>query len=236
MKFMTGSVVTLLLLAVGAVGFVYSGAFNFAADEPHSKVVHGVIETLRERSIARGAKAIEVPRLDDAGQLAAGAEHYAAMCTGCHLAPGMEDNDLRAGMYPRPPNLAEHAEAHGHDHGDDDAALRRQFWIIKHGVKASGMPAWGVTHDDNSVWALVAFLQKLPGMSVEEYAALTAGGAGQNQQGHGHGHAHGAPGPEAANGHVDAPGAPPHEHGATKPSAKGGAPSSQESHSDHGDH
>jgi hypothetical protein len=49
----------------------------------------------------------------------------------------------------------------------------RQFWIIKHGVKASGMPAWGATHDDDAIWAIVAFVQKLPSTSPEEYVRLT---------------------------------------------------------------
>lgn len=168
---------------------------------------------MRERFIARKAKDIEVPQLDDPALLSAGAEHYAAMCTGCHLAPGMEDNELRAGMYPQPPNLAEHAEATSHEHGHSDAAARRQFWIIKHGVKASGMPAWGVTHDDNSIWALVAFVEKLPGMTPEEYAQLTAATpeAGNHEHaGHEHGHQH----DNEASGETKATegDAPAHEH------------------------
>jgi mono/diheme cytochrome c family protein len=36
-------------------------------------------------------------------------------------------------------------------------SARRQFWIIKHGVKASGMPGWGPAHDDQRIWAMAAF-------------------------------------------------------------------------------
>ena len=48
------------------------------------------------------------------------------------------------------------------------------FWIVKHGIKASGMPSWGPTHDDQRIWAMVAFLQKLPQLTPEQYQILTA--------------------------------------------------------------
>ena len=180
--------VLILLTVLGAAagtGFVYSGIYNMAADAPHWPLTFKVIETLRERSIAAHARSVEVPRLDDSALISEGAEHYSAMCSGCHLAPGMEDSEIRAGLYPQPPNLSEHQ--HGESHADMDmqAMAARQFWIIKHGIKMTAMPAWGASHDDNAIWGLVAFLQKLPGMSPQDYAALTGGGAG--------GHGHGAP-------------------------------------------
>jgi hypothetical protein len=47
-----------------------------------------------------------------------------------------------------------------------------EFWVIKHGIKATGMPAWGVTHSDDMLWDVVAFLRKLPDLSPAEYQAL----------------------------------------------------------------
>lgn len=70
----------------------------------------------------------------------------------------MEDTELRAGLYPKPPDLSRPGAAPG----GGAAAAARQFWIVKHGLKLTGMPAWGTTHDDNSLWALVAFVRKLP--------------------------------------------------------------------------
>jgi hypothetical protein len=46
------------------------------------------------------------------------------------------------------------------------------IWIIKHGVKTTGMPAWGITHDDELLWDVVAFLRKLPELTAEQYQAL----------------------------------------------------------------
>ncbi len=139
------SLITVILTAVAGalagVAFVYSGGFNAAADQPHSGLVIFLAQAARERSIAVRSRDIRVPNLADPKAIAAGASEYAEMCTGCHLAPGMEDNEMRPGLYPYPPNLA----APHQDAKEDPLAARasaaRQFWIIKHGIKMSAMPA-----------------------------------------------------------------------------------------------
>jgi len=177
-----------LLVIAGAGLYIYLGVYDIAADTPHSKPVYALMETLRERSIAVRATDVEVPPLDDPELIAEGAEHYQAMCSGCHLAPGITDSEIRAGLYPQPPDLAAHQ--HGESHADMDmqTAAARQFWIVKHGVKSTGMPSWGTTHDDEAIWGLVAFLQKLPELSAQEYQVMssTSGGhqhGGGEQQG-----------------------------------------------------
>jgi mono/diheme cytochrome c family protein len=203
MKILLTIVLTLLAaLAIGA-GVIHGGGLtNFAGDEPHPAMVNGFIEFARERFIAARSEQIEVPNLDDAQLIADGAAHYAPMCSGCHLGPGTQDTEIRRGLYPQPPNLAQPAShAAGHDHSELQKSAARQFWIIKHGIKMTAMPAWGTTHDDQAIWGLVAFLQKLPDLSPEEYAAMTG------QEG-AHGTAEATP-----ERHVDPPGAKPHGHG-----------------------
>lgn len=211
MKLLFAVIGTLAAGLLLAAGLAFSGAISFAADEPHWQWIFHAIETARERSIVSRARGIEVPDLDDPALLASGAEHYAAMCTGCHLAPGMEETEMRAGLYPQPPIFANagHDESHAdepihvHAHGDAQQTAARQFWIVKHGLKGSGMPAWGVTHDDRSVWGLVAFVQKLPKMPEDEYRRLTAGGEGRDGQHHQHG----------AQQAGESQASPPHQHG-----------------------
>lgn len=175
----------LLVMAAGGV-FLVGGGYNVAADEPHWSVTAAILEAARDRSITRRASSIAVPDLADPELVALGAEHYASMCAGCHLAPGAGDSELRAGLYPRPPNLAAGTDSTaGHQHPARSPA--EQFWIIKHGVKMSGMPAWGATHDDTSIWGMVAFLRQLPTLDPVSYAALTGVAT---EAGHG-GHAHG---------------------------------------------
>ena len=165
---------------VALVGtWILSGLYSMAADAPHSAVVTRLIETLRDRSIASHARGAKVPDLEAAALVAEGAEHYAAMCVGCHLAPGLEDSELRPGLYPQPPILAKRRVR--------DPA--ENFWIIKHGIKMSAMPAWGATHDDEAIWGMVAFLRKLQGLSPDAYQQLVARGRGEgaNQETHEHG-------------------------------------------------
>lgn len=172
-----------LLAVVGGLGFLYSGLYPMGADVPHNALTYWALETLRERSIARSIQDIEVPPLDDPQMLLAGGADYNDMCAGCHLKPGMASSDIASGLYPQPPNLASSASEHGHAHGDGEAgdahgdaktSAARQFWIIKHGIKASGMAAFGPTHDDARIWGMVAFLQKLPALDEVQYQILTA--------------------------------------------------------------
>lgn len=153
---------TLVILAIGAVAFVGSGVYNIGADDHHTAFVLAIIERLRERSIAVRSTAIVVPPLDDASQVEAGGSRYATLCVGCHLAPGLTKSDLRRGLYPHPPDLAQ-AEI---------VDAQRAFWTIKHGIKMSAMPAWGKSLDDATIWDLVAFVRKLPAMTPEQYRRL----------------------------------------------------------------
>lgn len=172
--------ITALLIAGALVAsvfaFVYAGIFNVAADVPHAALTNTIMETVRFRSIATRAKDVRPPPLDDVKLIATGARHYAGMCSGCHLAPDeTNDSDMRAGLYPKPPDLTKRIQA----------SPAEAFWVIKHGIKMSGMPAWGITHDDASIWGLVAFLQKLPELTPAQYQAL-AKTEGESHHQHSH--------------------------------------------------
>lgn len=196
-----GVVATLGVLGVTGGAVVYSGVADVAADTPHGPIVYRLLETAREQAIARRITDITPPAdLDNAERQRRGAGNYAAMCAECHLTPGVENSEIRRGLYPTPPDLAR-AEAQGGPPGS-----ARQFWIIKHGIKASGMPAWSKGGmEDAAIWDLVAFLRHLPGLSPEQYQAIVASSDG-------HSHA-GAPhaGPEPADdGHDHDHGSHPH--------------------------
>jgi mono/diheme cytochrome c family protein len=158
-----GAAGAMALLAAGAIAFVGLGIYDIGADDHHTKVVLAIIEQLRERSILTRARGIVVPNLADPEKIAAGARRYAALCAECHLAPGVSKSVLRAGLYPHPPNLAQ----------EEVLDAQRTFWVIKHGIKMSAMPAWGKTQDDTEIWELVAFIRQLPEMTPESYAPLS---------------------------------------------------------------
>lgn len=177
MKFLITALLIAGALIASAFAFVYTGMFNVAADAPHSAFTYAIMETVRSHSIAARARDVQPPPLDDATLIATGAEHYAAMCSGCHLAPDKKESEIRAGLYPQPPDLTKHLRA----------SPAEAFWVIKHGIKMSGMPAWGATHDDSSIWGLVAFLQKLPELTLAQYQAL-AESEGKSHHQHTHEH------------------------------------------------
>lgn len=165
--------VMLAILAMGAAGaaagFVYTGAYNIGADAPHTKPVFWLVEQLRDRSIAVRSNGIVPPAdLANPQRIAAGGHLYAGLCTACHLAPGIKNTDLSRGLYPKAPQLA---------YGTN-LSLGEEFWIIKHGIKLTAMPAWGRTHSDDDLWNVVAFLQKMPFLDPGQYSATTASAPG----------------------------------------------------------
>ena len=157
------AIALLAVIAAAAAVFVFLGIYDIGADAPHTRFVHSMIQTARDRSIQVRSADLSVPKLDDPQLVLKGAGQYAAMCTECHLAPGEKQSELRAGLYPQPPKLAE-----------TRVDAKRAFWVIKHGIKMTAMPAWGSTHDDATIWSMVAFLQKLPGLTPEQYKDIVA--------------------------------------------------------------
>jgi cytochrome c1 len=164
MKTIIATVAAVLLVQLLAAGvFVYSGMFNVAASDPHWSVTHAVVETARVRSIKMHAVGIKAPDgLANRNRIVAGTSHFADHCASCHSAPGVEANEMVKGMYPQPPALTDAAK---------QWSPGEMFWTIRNGVKMSGMPAWP-DHSDEDIWNLVAFLQKLPGMSEQDYGTL----------------------------------------------------------------
>ncbi|MBT2142914.1 MULTISPECIES: c-type cytochrome [unclassified Rhodanobacter] len=201
--------VVLGILAIGGGVFVYSGLYDMGADAPHTRPVFAVMQAMRERSIEVHSKDIQVPNLNDEQLILKGAGQYAAMCTECHLKPGGKDSEIRPGLYPRPPNLSQVR-----------VAPKEAFWVIKHGIKMSAMPAWGLSHDDPTIWSMVAFLQKLPDLTPAQYRDMVAKAPPDEDMDMGdeggHSHSHAA---TAADGEA-------HEHAAGTPAVE--APLSME--------
>jgi mono/diheme cytochrome c family protein len=159
--------VAVLILGLAAIAgaFIYTGIYNIGADSPHSRLVYDLLQELRDKAIARSARSVSVPSdLKSPKRVAAGAGLYNEMCTGCHLGPGIEPSEMSQGLYPAAPQLAR----------GDDLSSAEEFWVIKHGVKLTAMPAWGKTHDDQLIWDMVAFIRQMPKMSPAQYKALVA--------------------------------------------------------------
>jgi mono/diheme cytochrome c family protein len=163
MKTVRTLLIFLVVLALAGVAFIYSGQYDVAASTPDNGLLKNILETTRDRSIARRADGITPPKLDDPQMIRTGLAHYHEMCATCHGAPGVKISEIGMGLNPDPPELA--ARRGGGDPGET-------FWIVKNGLKMTGMPAFGVTHTDPEIWAIVAFLQKMPKLTPQEYQAM----------------------------------------------------------------
>lgn len=164
MKIRLLMVALIVLVIVGAASYVYAGWYDIGADTAHSPAVYWLVRTVRNRSIAVRTANIRVPSLDDPKLMSVGAGQYASMCSGCHLAPGYDKDETWEGLYPRPPKLYQ----------GTDLTPAEVFWVLKHGIKMSGMPAWGITHDDGELWAITAFVERLPKLSPQQYKDIVA--------------------------------------------------------------
>ncbi|GAB2785438.1 hypothetical protein GCM10027040_09340 [Halomonas shantousis] len=182
MRIFAGIVLTLIVLIIGTVIFSYSGVYDIAASRPHAALTRWAFHTTMHNSVEARAEGVAVPDLSDDTMVRQGARAYDAMCVSCHLRPGLETTLLYAGLNPQPPELA--GQAHW--------GPAEQFWIVKHGIRMTGMPAWGATHNDEALWPIVAFLQRLPELSEQQYAALTQadGGSANGPADDGHDHEH----------------------------------------------
>lgn len=203
---------------------VLTGFIDVSADTPHSPLVYAAIDGMRELAIARQVRGITPPvELSDSKRVRLGAGNYAAMCANCHLAPGQPNSEIRKGLYPTPPDLTKAPS----ENLTTSKQSARRFWIIKHGIKASAMPAWSKGGmDDAAIWDLTAFLNRLPVLSNEQYRELVESSDGHAHAGMNDEHHDDADTsvhvdkPDAeprslakdAPTHVDNPGAKPHSH------------------------
>jgi len=193
----------LAVLAVAALLFIFSGVYDVSASNPDSGLIAWALQTTQSRSVHRAYERLEgkvqIPRLDDPQAVRTGLIHYHEMCVTCHGAPGVKISEIGQGLNPYPPELAARAA---------EAEPLETFWIVKNGIKMTGMPAFGATHSDDEIWAIVAFLNRMPKLSPQEYQALVRQ-AGLGQPGEEPGGTAGEAQPSEHH-HTHPPGTPPH--------------------------
>ena len=162
------------LLAVAGIGgalVLVSGVVPIKASSGHWPVTAWFLDFAKSRSVATHTLGMSAPPLDDPALLMKGAGHYEFGCRPCHGSPTFDQPRIAAAMTPRPPDLRSTVREY------DPVDL---FYIVKHGIKFTGMPAWPAQERDDEVWAVVAFLQRLPEMDERGYEELAAAGPTPN--------------------------------------------------------
>ena len=164
-------VAALAALAVaGGLAVSWSGFVSIAASSGHFTVTRWFLGWTMENAVETQSIPISKPKdldLGDPALVQRSAGHFATGCAACHGAPGVPQSPVVKAMTPTPPRLEEKI---------GEWTDQELFWIVKHGIKYSGMPAWPTQKRDDEVWAQVAFLRALPEMTREEYADLAVGG------------------------------------------------------------
>lgn len=159
-----------LLAVLGFGGFLVaaSGIIPIKASSGHWAVTRWFLNFAKERSVAMHTLGLEAPSLDEPWLVLKGAGHYETGCRPCHGNPALPQPRIAWKMTPSPPYLPPRISAWEPD---------ELFYIVKHGVKFTGMPAWPALGRDDEVWAMVAFLRTFPGLDAEAYRQLVYGEA-----------------------------------------------------------
>ena len=155
----------MVALIIGWTGFV-----SIAASSGHLSVTRWFLGWTMENAVETQSTLISKPKdldLGDPSLIRRSAGHYATGCAACHGAPGVLQSPVVEEMVPSPPRLEEKVA----EWSDEEL-----FWIVKNGIKYSGMPAWPAQGRDDEIWAQVAFLRALPGLTRDQYAELALGG------------------------------------------------------------
>lgn len=188
MKVFVGFVLAVVVIIAGITAFVFSGIYNVSATVPHWSITSDILEEARDQSISYHSKAIVAQSLNDPKMEDAGFHHFQDTCRLCHGAPGIAPSEFAQGLYPSPPDLA---SSDLHQEMNDSEI----FWIIKNGLKMTGMPSFGVTHSDQEIWDIVAFIDRLSTLQPDQYKAIVKEADQRNEQhiesGEGAGHGHG---------------------------------------------
>jgi hypothetical protein len=172
------AIIVLAAAGVGLLLYTWSGAYNIAATRPHWGATLYFINLLKDRSIAVHSGKIQSFELEDVQKGAAFA-HFHGMCRLCHGAPGTPSLEFAGGFYPSPPSLIS-----GHlQQARSEAEI---YWIVKHGIKMTGMPAFGPTHEEKALWGLAALVKEISRMTPEEYRRKVEAASTETGAGHGH--------------------------------------------------
>ena len=158
----------LVLALLGMIGFLVaaSGIMPIKASSGHWVITAWLLEFSKQRSVSAHTLGVKAPPLDDPRMVVAGGAYYEIGCRPCHGSPELRQPRIAARMTPPPiylpPRIAKWE-------------AEELFYMIKHGIKFTGMPAWPAPGRDDEVWTIVAFLKRLPQLEAAEYARVTRG-------------------------------------------------------------
>jgi cytochrome c553 len=160
-------IAALVLAVLGGIGgllVMISGIVPIKASSGHWDITAAFLDFAKRRSVKTHTFRMKVPPLDDPALALKGAGHYDFACEPCHGSPAVQQPRIAYRMTPTPPDLLKTVPTYYPE---------ELFYIVKHGIKFTGMPSWPSQQRDDEVWAMVAFLRKLPELDAAKYDELT---------------------------------------------------------------
>jgi mono/diheme cytochrome c family protein len=139
-----------VLVPLGAFAFVKSGIYNVAASSPHTKFTTWLTHETMIHSVRGHAKGIVAPASASAAQVLAGFCAYETHCVACHGAAAVPRQQWVGGMEPQPPYLLDVTQRF---------TASELFWIVRNGIKMTGMPSWRQSMSDEETWNVVAWIE-----------------------------------------------------------------------------
>jgi mono/diheme cytochrome c family protein len=156
----------LMLALIGAtLGALLAGC---KADQHPSQDEANLANAAKDVAIPLEAGKKKNPLPDTQEVVSQGQELFLGSCAQCHGADGHGDTFVGASMDPPAMDLASPHVQHW-----SDAEL---FWIIRNGVRLTGMPSWRSTTSEDDAWKLAIFIHNLPRLD-----AASASTAAQSQ-------------------------------------------------------
>jgi mono/diheme cytochrome c family protein len=167
-NFVLGIVITIVFLVIGGVGLALLGFLPTRANIPPPRIERQLAMSAMDNSVERHAPRINnpVPPTDD--NLIEGLKIYTMNCALCHGGIDRQPSTLANSFYPPPPNFILHPP-------DDEEW--HVFYVIRNGVRYTGMPAWDKTLTEPDIWKATAFItriEKLPPV-VQEFWKKSSG-------------------------------------------------------------
>jgi mono/diheme cytochrome c family protein len=153
----------LLVCVIAIVGIGYAAQMirhGFSAKAEPSALEKTVARAVRNLAIPSEAKQAKNPIPATPENLAEGREHFADHCAECHGNDGSGDTEMGRNLYPKPPDLRLPQTQNLTD--------GEIFYIIQNGVRLTGMPAWGDSHEADDNWKLALFIRHVPNLTPEE--------------------------------------------------------------------
>ena len=163
--FFLGISFMLILIAGGGLAFLMLGYLDVNADSPISTLERKIASRTVDASVERHAVKSPNPIPENAASLKEGMVIYTMNCSGCHGTVDKKPNPVGKNLYPHAPQLIIRPL--------DDPEWRT-FYVVKHGVSRTGMPAWGNILSEDDIWKVTAFLSNLEKLPPEVQQQMPA--------------------------------------------------------------